>query len=137
MEGKNMILSVLLMSLVISQIQVEAKSCCPDGSSRSCYNICRFTGTTLAELCAQLCSCKNVAGTTCPPGYTNDILENSAQGDDVNRYCKLGCASYVCGALTTLQNSDASEIVNGAVAQCTKACSALCTKGSAKAVSTA
>ncbi|XP_010479597.2 PREDICTED: thionin-like [Camelina sativa] len=130
-----MILIVLIMSLVISQIQVEAKSCCPDGSSRSCYNICRFTGTTLAELCAQLCSCKDVAGTTCPPGYTNDILQNS--GDDVNKFCKSGCASSVCGTLTTLQNSDASEIVNGAVEQCTNACSTLCTKGSAKAVKTA
>ncbi|XP_010500582.1 PREDICTED: thionin-2.2-like [Camelina sativa] len=133
MEVKNMILSVLIMSLVISQIQVEAKICCSDEITRGCFNICRFA----EQFCAKLCSCKDIAGPTCPPGYTNDILENSAQGDDVNRYCKLGCASSVCGALTTLQNSDASEIVNGAVAQCTKACSALCTKGSAKAVSTA
>lgn len=27
------------------------------------------------------------------------------QGDVVNEYCKLGCASSVCGALTTLQKS--------------------------------
>ncbi|KAG2331372.1 hypothetical protein Bca52824_002552 [Brassica carinata] len=35
------------------------------------------------------------------------------KGDAVNEYCKLGCASSVCGGLTTLQNSDATEIVNG------------------------
>ncbi|XP_010421072.1 PREDICTED: thionin-like [Camelina sativa] len=127
MEGKTLILSVLLMSLVMAEIQVEAKSCCPNTTARNCYNVCRLTGSP-RETCAKLCGCKIITGTICPLQYPRDILENS--GDAVNEYCKLGCASSVCGTLTTLQNSDASEIVNGAVVQCTEACSELCTKGS-------
>ncbi|XP_010494605.1 PREDICTED: thionin isoform X1 [Camelina sativa] len=132
MEGKTLILSVLVMSLVMAQIQVEARSCCPSTTSRNCNNVCRFSGGS-KEACAKLCGCKIVEG-PCPPG-PRDILENS--GDAVNKYCKLGCASSVCGTLTTLQNSDASEIVNGAVVQCTEACSELCTKGSSNEVETA
>ncbi|EOA17699.1 hypothetical protein CARUB_v10006071mg [Capsella rubella] len=102
MEGKTVILSVLIVSLVMTQIQVEAMSCCPDKTSRNCYNACRLIGT-YTEACAKACGCKIVGGSTCPSGYTHDILENS--GDAVNEYCKLGCASSVCGALTTLKNS--------------------------------
>ncbi|EOA37692.1 hypothetical protein CARUB_v10012371mg [Capsella rubella] len=131
MEGKTVILSMIIMSLVMAQIQVEAKSCCPNTAPRNCYNGCRIPGTAKGT-CAILCGCKLIEGTTCPPGYTHDILENS--GDVVNEYCKLGCVSSVCGALTTLQNLDPSEIVNGAVVQCTKSCSNICTKGSAKEV---
>ncbi|XP_010454524.1 PREDICTED: thionin-like [Camelina sativa] len=134
MEGKTLILSVLVISLVMAQIQVEAKSCCPNTTARNCYNVCRLPGTG-RETCAKLCGCKIIKGTKCPPGYTHDILGNS--GDVVNEYCKLGCASSVCDTLTTLQNSDASEIVNGAVVQCTDACSEFCTKGSSNAVETA
>ncbi|XP_023633895.1 thionin-like [Capsella rubella] len=136
MEGKTVILSVLIVSLVMAQIQVEGKSCCPNTSARSCYNLCIIAEAVLnpPSICTQICGCKFVSG-KCPPGYPHDILENS--GDAVNEYCKLGCASSVCGALTTLQNSDASEIVNGAAVQCTKACSEFCTKGSSNAIETA
>ncbi|XP_010511018.1 PREDICTED: thionin-like isoform X2 [Camelina sativa] len=126
MEGKTLILSVLVMSLVMAQIQVEAKSCCPNTTARNCYNVCRLTGAS-RETCAKLCGCKIVEG-PCPPG-PRDILENS-----VSEYCKLGCASSVCRTLATLDNSDASEIVNGAVVPCTEACSELCTKGSSNVV---
>ncbi|XP_010493314.1 PREDICTED: thionin [Camelina sativa] len=135
MEGKTLILSVLIISFVMAEIQVEAKSCCPNTTARNCYNACRLVGTTSRETCAKICGCKIIKGTICPPGYIHDILENS--GDAVNEYCKLGCASSVCGTLTTLQNFDASEIVNGAVVQCTDACSKLCTKGSSNEVGTA
>ncbi|KAH0933542.1 hypothetical protein BRARA_C02750 [Brassica rapa] len=134
MEGKTVILGVIIMSLVMAQNQVEAKICCPRTIDRNIYNACRLTGASMTN-CANLSGCKIVSGTTCPPGYTHDILQN--YGDAVNEYCKLGCASSVCGALTTLKNSDASEIVKGAVSQCTNACSNFCTKGSAKAVETA
>ncbi|XP_018462017.2 thionin-like [Raphanus sativus] len=134
MEGKNVILSVLIMSLVMAQNQVEGKSCCPGTTARNAYNICRLTGSS-RKTCAKISGCKIVSGTTCPQGYLHEIIENS--GDAVNEYCKLGCASSVCGGLTTLQDSDASEIVNGAVAQCTDTCAYFCTKGSAKAVETA
>ncbi|XP_010414716.1 PREDICTED: thionin-like [Camelina sativa] len=133
MEGKTVILSVLIMSLVMAQIQVEAKSCCPNTSARNIYNTCRFAGGS-RPVCASVSGCKIVDG-KCPNGYTHDTLQNS--GDAVNEYCKLGCASSVCGALNTLQSSDASEIVNGAVAQCAKACSSFCTKGSTTEVETA
>ncbi|XP_010511019.1 PREDICTED: thionin-like [Camelina sativa] len=135
MEGKTLILSVLVMSLVMAQIQVEAKSCCSSTTARNCYNVCRLPGTA-RETCAKLCGCKIIKGKKCTtPPYIHAILENS--GDAVNEYCKLGCASSVCGTLTTLQNSDASEIVSGAVVQCTEACSEFCTKDSSNAVETA
>ncbi|XP_010462617.1 PREDICTED: thionin [Camelina sativa] len=138
MEGKTVILSVLIMSLVIAQIQVEAKSCCPTTTARNIYNSCRFLGTSQST-CANISGCKIVGGSTCPNGYTRDTLQNSGDAVSVNEYCKLGCASSVCGAMNTLQSSvnDASEIVNGAVAQCAKACSNFCTKGSTTEVETA
>ncbi|KFK26918.1 hypothetical protein AALP_AA8G310400 [Arabis alpina] len=79
--------------------------------------------------------CISFSGNTCSGAYPYGNLENS--DDAVNEYCKLGCGFSVCGALTTLQNSEASEVVNGAVEECTKACSTLCTKGSLGAVETA
>ncbi|KAG2332832.1 hypothetical protein Bca52824_004012 [Brassica carinata] len=132
MEGKTVILSVLIMSLVMAQNQVEAKSCCPSTAARWAYYLCT-NSWPLTPLCISHTGCIE-SETTCPPGYPYAILENS--GHTVNEYCKLGCASSVCGDLTTLQKSDASEIVNGAFAQCTNACSNFCTKGSAKAVET-
>ncbi|XP_010470139.1 PREDICTED: probable thionin-2.4 [Camelina sativa] len=134
MEGKTLILSVLLMSLFMAQIQVDAKSCCPSTTARNIYNTCRFAGSP-RPVCASLSGCKNISGTKCPNGYTHDILENT--GDAVTKYCKVGCVSSVCGALTNLQNSDASEVVNGAVEQCANACSTVCTKDSMNAVETA
>ncbi|KAG2331373.1 hypothetical protein Bca52824_002553 [Brassica carinata] len=135
MEGKTVILSVLIMSLVMAQNQVEAKICCPNRVARDKYILCRRHAGGTLPTCANHYGCKIVSGTTCPPGYPYTNLGNS--GDAVTEYCKLGCAFSVCDALTTLQNSDASEIVNGAVAQCTNACSNFCTKGSANAVETA
>ncbi|KFK38502.1 hypothetical protein AALP_AA3G121400 [Arabis alpina] len=136
MEGKTVILSVLIMSPVMtqSQIQVEAEICCPSTSARNDFDTCSNYGGGSASYCASVSECKIVDG-TCPEGYTRDILENSSE--TVNEYCKLGCASSVCGALTTLQNSDASEVMNKAVEKCTKACSTFCTKGSKIAVKTA
>nr|pir thionin variant Thi2Ca7 - Abyssinian crambe [Crambe hispanica subsp. abyssinica] len=89
---------------------------------------------SLRPFCAKLSSCKILSVTKCPANLPYESLKNS--GDAVNEYCMLGCASSVCGA-TTLQTSNASEIVDGAVAQCTNACSHFCTKGSANAVETA
>lgn len=40
------------------------------------------------------------------------ILFFLAQGDTVNEYCKLGCASSVCGAMTTLKNSGKTNFPN-------------------------
>nr|AAB33008.1 crambin precursor=thionin variant Thi2Ca9 [Crambe abyssinica, seeds, Peptide Partial, 135 aa] [Crambe hispanica subsp. abyssinica] len=135
MEGKTVILSVLIMSLVMAQNQVEAaKSCYPTKSARNTFDVCRLTGTSMG-LCAAISECKILSVTKCPSNLPYNNLKNS--GDAVNEYCKLGCASSVCGSLTTLQSSDASEIVDGAVAQCTNACSDFCTKGSAHAVETA
>ncbi|XP_010470235.1 PREDICTED: thionin isoform X3 [Camelina sativa] len=132
MEGKNVILSVLIMSLVMAQIQVEAKSCCPSTTARNIYNVCRLGGGS-RPMCCSLSGCKIVS--KCPNGYTHDTLQNS--GDAVNEYCKLGCTYSVCAAMETLQSSDASEIVSGAVAQCAKACSTFCAKGSSNVVETA
>ncbi|XP_010470234.1 PREDICTED: thionin isoform X1 [Camelina sativa] len=133
MEGKTVILNVLIMSLVMTQIQVEAKSCCPSTTARNIYNACRLGGAS-RPVCASLSGCI-VVPAKCPSGYHHDILQNS--GDAVNEYCKLGCTYSVCAAMETLQSSDASEIVSGAVAQCAKACSTFCAKGSSNVVETA
>nr|pir thionin variant Thi2Ca4 - Abyssinian crambe [Crambe hispanica subsp. abyssinica] len=125
MVGKTVILSVLIMSFVMAQNQVEANICCPNTTARSNFNVCRLPGTA-EPICATDTGCIIIPGATCPGDYPNDVLKNS--GNAVNEYCKLGCASS--------QNSDA-RIVNGAVRQCTNACSHLCTNGSAKAVETA
>ncbi|EOA17735.1 hypothetical protein CARUB_v10006117mg, partial [Capsella rubella] len=96
-------------------------------------NTCRLPGAPMS-VCAGLSGCKIVDG-SCPNGYPNENLENT--GDVVSEYCKVGCVSSVCGALSTLQNSDASEIVNEAAGNCALACSKVCTKGSMNAVGTA
>ncbi|XP_062083178.1 thionin-like [Humulus lupulus] len=125
MEGKTVFMTVLLLSLVVGQIQVEAKSCCPTTTARNIYDTCYETGV-LETVCASFSGCQIISGSTCPTGYENDILKNT--GDAANEYCKLGCASSVCGAITTLQDFGAGKVVNGAVEKCIMACSALCTK---------
>ncbi|CAH2048047.1 unnamed protein product [Thlaspi arvense] len=137
MEGKTVILSVLIMTLIMAQIQVDAKICCPSESARIAYELCLGAYGGSSMTCLPMIGCKDVAENTCPPGYPNGILKNSAQGDAVNEYCKLGCAFSVCGAVTTLQNSDANEIWDGAVEQCTNACSTICNKGFLTAVKSA
>ncbi|KFK42266.1 hypothetical protein AALP_AA2G233300 [Arabis alpina] len=120
--------------MFMAQIQLGAaavKICCPSVTSRYAFNICRIGGRS-NKFCARISACKIVNEGNCPPDYPEDNLENS--DDRVNEYCKLGCASSVCGAITSLQNFDKSEIVDGAVSQCTKTCSTLCTKGSTIAI---
>ncbi|XP_010422126.1 PREDICTED: probable thionin-2.4 [Camelina sativa] len=134
MEGKTVIVSVLLMSLFLAQIQVDAMSCCPSVPARNTYNVCRLAGGS-KQVCANISDCKIVSGSTCPNGYPKVTLENT--GDAVNEYCKVGCLSSVCGALTTLENFNANEIVNGAVGKCANACSTICTKGSINVIETA
>ncbi|KAG7543544.1 Thionin [Arabidopsis thaliana x Arabidopsis arenosa] len=135
MEGKTVISSLLIMSLFLTQIQVEAKKlCCPNHTARSKYLLCIRRPSP--EHCLALSTCKIISGNICPPGYTNDIHENS--GDAVKEYCELGCASSVCGtALTTLQNLDASKDLSEAVELCTKVCSTVCTGGPSAAVKSA
>ncbi|CAA7041573.1 unnamed protein product [Microthlaspi erraticum] len=136
MEGKTMILSVVIVTLLMAQIQVEARDpmvCCPTKSARDIYNTCRNTVSLLT--CCSKSGC--MVPPSCPPDYPYGLLRKSGQGDAVNEYCKLGCAFSACGALTTLQNSDASEIVSDAVEQCTKACSTICNKGSLAAAESA
>ncbi|VVA96770.1 unnamed protein product [Arabis nemorensis] len=127
MEGKRVILSVFIMSLFMSQIQVEAWTCCPTDAARDMYFECAYSGKDPTD-CALLSDCQLDIWDDCPPGYDHGILENS--GDAVKEYCKLGCESSVCGAMTALKNFDARKIVNGAIEKCLKACSTLCTKGS-------
>uniref|UniRef100_A0A1J3JV98 Putative thionin-2.4 n=1 Tax=Noccaea caerulescens TaxID=107243 RepID=A0A1J3JV98_NOCCA len=137
MEGKTVTLSVVIMTLVMAQIQVEAaKICCPTAAARTAFNGCAYSGFP-SQSCVIVSGCTYGSENSCPPGYPNDILKKSAQGDAVNEYCKLGCAFSVCGAMTNLQNSDANEIVNGAVEQCTNACSTICSEGFLKAVKSA
>ncbi|XP_023632820.1 probable thionin-2.4 isoform X2 [Capsella rubella] len=131
MEGKFVVLSVFIMSLVIAQIQVEAKICCPSQNARTAYTVCYYTPKIPNSFCLYTTGCTKVSDNgRCPSGSIYSRLESS--GGNVNEYCKLGCASSVCSAMTTLNNSDGSEIVSGAVEKCTEACSILCTKGFVK-----
>ncbi|KFK38094.1 hypothetical protein AALP_AA3G068700 [Arabis alpina] len=134
MESKTVVLSVLIMSLVMANIQVEGFACCPTDAARDIFSECTYSGKVWT-FCASLSGCQLNRYHNCPPGYTHGILENS--GDAANEYCKLGCVSSVCGDMTTFKNSDASEIMNGAVKKCIKTCSNLCTKGSVTAFQTA
>ncbi|KAJ0973628.1 hypothetical protein J5N97_015593 [Dioscorea zingiberensis] len=79
-------------------------------TARNCYNLCRLPGTA-RDTCAKLCGCLIISGTKCPPNYPK-------------HFCKLGCASSTCNAITsTLQDSDDVE---GALAGCNNICSELC-----------
>ncbi|XP_010428095.1 PREDICTED: thionin-2.1-like [Camelina sativa] len=129
MKGKALILSLLIMSLVMAQIQVEASICCPSVQARNTFAMCYNSGLYRMSICIAMSGCQK--SNTCP----NGILENS--GDAINEYCKLGCETSVCGAMNTLKNSDASEIVKGALEQCAKACSTFCTKSSKATLVTA
>ncbi|KAL0716997.1 hypothetical protein Bca4012_066319 [Brassica carinata] len=128
MEGKSVILSVLIMSLVMMQLQVEARVCCPSQSSRNVFIVCCIQFPRSA--CLSVSGCIQVSGNVCPSGYSNDILENS--GNNVNEYCKLGCTSSVCGAMTNLHNSGSNKVVKEAFEQCANACSTFCNEGSVK-----
>ena len=70
-----MILSVLIMSFVMAQNQVEAKSCCPSTAARWAYYLCT-NSWPLTPLCISHTGCIE-SETTCPPGYPYAILENS------------------------------------------------------------
>ena len=77
MEGKTVAVTLLLLSLVLGQIQVEAKSCCPTTTARNLYNVCRFAGVSRKE-CAKLAGCEIVDG-DCPPGSDKSTLENTGK----------------------------------------------------------
>ncbi|CAH8262278.1 unnamed protein product [Arabidopsis lyrata] len=136
MEGKTVIFSVLVMGLVIWQIQVDAqeqRTCCPSQSSREEFEDCISQGN-LHTVCGAGSGCLESYVGFCPSQYPYGSLTNS--GDVVSVYCKLGCVSSLCGALTSLQKSDTSGKVNEAVERCSKTCSTICTKGSKTAVET-
>uniref|UniRef100_A0ACD6APU6 Uncharacterized protein n=1 Tax=Avena sativa TaxID=4498 RepID=A0ACD6APU6_AVESA len=91
---KCVVLCVLILGLVLGQVQVEGKSCCPSTSARNCYNVCRLTGTSRPR-CASLCGCKIVDG-TCPDGYSKLQFLLESGEPDVTEYCTIGCMTSVC-----------------------------------------
>ncbi|XP_010431490.1 PREDICTED: thionin-2.1-like [Camelina sativa] len=104
-----------------------ARTCCPSNYEKNRYVLCRLVGRG-RQFCISETECQE--SDTCPPGW-EDL------GDIVNEYCKLGCETSVCGAMNTLKNSDANEIVKGALEQCAKACTTFCTKSSKATLETA
>nr|TKW10100.1 hypothetical protein SEVIR_6G099714v2 [Setaria viridis] len=92
---KKLILAVLLLCLVIGQIQVEAKSCCPSTTARNIYNTCRFGGAS-RSMCAKLSGCKIISGNKCKPPNDHLTLDPDTEEVNVLNFCKLGCASSVC-----------------------------------------
>ena len=80
MEGKSVILSLLIMSLVVMvQIKVEARVCCPSQQSRNAYTACLIVFSRSS--CLRASGCLEISGNVCPSGYPNDILENSGKSE--------------------------------------------------------
>ncbi|KAF5196396.1 Thionin [Thalictrum thalictroides] len=141
MEGKgNVVLGVLILCLVVAQTQVEAIRCCKNPLGSACYVACSKTLVSYVVDCEEKCECRSgfEKDRICPNGYDYPTIpfltniENSA-GDTINEFCKLGCASSECNAISTLKISDAGEeVVNEAMRKCNNACSAFCTKGSTR-----
>ncbi|KAF5201451.1 Thionin [Thalictrum thalictroides] len=146
MEGKGVrapftavIMCLLILGLVVAQTEaIVLKSCCRNTIGRKCYNACRLLGQAIT-VCGNRCDCTHIAaGAACPTSHpSSDMLENS--GAMINEYCKLGCASSVCDAITsTNENSDVREgEVKEAVDLCNNACSEFCNKGAKTALASA
>ncbi|KAF5175834.1 Thionin [Thalictrum thalictroides] len=134
MEGKTVIFSVLILSLVLAQVQVEALICCQGPWGRTCYVSCSLTPFGKFGNCVSACGCVDVSG-ECPSGYPSliSLLKNSA-GASFNRYCKVGCASSVYATLQNSGQDAGEEIMKEAVEHCTNACSSFGTKGSSSAL---
>uniref|UniRef100_A0A0D9WQR6 Uncharacterized protein n=1 Tax=Leersia perrieri TaxID=77586 RepID=A0A0D9WQR6_9ORYZ len=125
MEGvKSLMMCVLMLGLILqqSQIQVEAKSCCPSTAARNIYNACRFTGQS-RETCSRLSGCKIVDG-KCKPPYIHHTLHPDSDESNVTDFCKLGCTSSVCSNINSFVGNEEG---NGAVDRCNDACSRFCT----------
>ncbi|MGI4573955.1 hypothetical protein ACR2WM_26975, partial [Klebsiella pneumoniae] len=126
MGGKDMrsvIICVVILSLFVEQIQVEAKSCCKNTIARNCYNVCRLTGPR--KTCASICGCKIISGKKCPSDYPKfNLLPNPDEANAIE-YCKLGCTSFVCDNINTVVES---EELNDVMERCNNACYDLCTK---------
>ncbi|KAJ0984158.1 hypothetical protein J5N97_002514 [Dioscorea zingiberensis] len=119
MEGKGVrvpfdvvVLVVLILGLNLAQTQVEAVNiCCWTISERICYNHCRRP----PEVCAKECGCIISSDPIpCPRNYSK------------LHFCKLGCASFMCSTISTLENSDVTE---KAMIGCNKKCSEFCNEG--------
>ncbi|KAF5206975.1 Thionin [Thalictrum thalictroides] len=115
------------------------KGCCKDTLGRNCFDSC-VESSKDHRGCASLCDCVAIySPLTCPPTHpaSCNMLENS--GAMIHEFCKLGCASTVCDAITTTnKNSDVGEgEVNEAVEHCVNACSKLCNKGAKTALASA
>ncbi|KAI3900818.1 hypothetical protein MKW92_040240 [Papaver armeniacum] len=139
MEAKSsalsaVIIGALLMGLFLGMTPVEAKSCCRDTTARNCYNVCRVPGTP-REVCAKLCDCIIISGNKCPSNYPSIRnflnMANIEETYTTTEFCKLGCASSVCGNIIALQKS---AVVKEAVEHCNNGCFHLCNKKSNIAV---
>lgn len=79
MEGKTVILSVLIIGLVMAQIQVEAeKICCRNTRARNTFNSCTAQGIPVS-FCVRIVDCIILPYNTCPPEFPADRLENSGK----------------------------------------------------------
>ena len=87
MEGKTVVMAVLLLSLVVGQIQVEAKSCCPSTSARNIYNICRLKASRAT--CGKISGCKFVDKPPCPGDFDHDILQKTGKINSFLLLCFL------------------------------------------------
>lgn len=76
MEGKTAILSVIIMSLLLAQIQVEAvKTCCPTTNARLIFDRCLAIGIHMI-LCLDTTGCKISSRPTCPPNFPANRVDN-------------------------------------------------------------
>ncbi|CAN6180652.1 unnamed protein product [Urochloa humidicola] len=112
----TVLICVFMLGIILEQVQVEGKSCCPTTTARNCYNVCRLPGTA-RETCAKLCGCKIISGSKCPAGWDKlNYLPNSGKLGRID-YCKLGCSSIMCNNMNN---------VDGSVEHCGDACDQFC-----------
>uniref|UniRef100_A0ACD5Y9D8 Uncharacterized protein n=1 Tax=Avena sativa TaxID=4498 RepID=A0ACD5Y9D8_AVESA len=122
---KSVVICVLVLSLVLEKVQVEAmKSCCKSTKARNCYNVCRFAGGS-RPVCA-ICGCKIIDGSTCPSGYSKLHLFPESGEPDVTEYCTVGCMTSVCDHMDNVFPGKEMKID---MELCSNACVRLCNKG--------
>ncbi|CAN6334078.1 unnamed protein product [Urochloa humidicola] len=119
----TILICALVLGIVLEQVQVEGKSCCPSTTARNCYNICRLPGVD-RETCASLCGCKIISESKCPSGWDKlNLLPNYGKLARME-YCSLGCRFIACNNIKN---------VDGSVERCGDACDRICNEDTSTA----
>uniref|UniRef100_A0A0D9XQB1 Uncharacterized protein n=1 Tax=Leersia perrieri TaxID=77586 RepID=A0A0D9XQB1_9ORYZ len=83
------------------------KSCCRyNGTARACYTACCWLASE--ETCAKRCDCilipRNSGVDRCPEGYRSLTIIPDFEGLESIEYCRLGCRSFVCSNMNSVEH---------------------------------